>query len=329
MAVPTISAVTPPSGHTGGRNLVEITGTGFKLWTIPPPGPGIEPPPTPTVEVLFGGEEGTEVAVISATRLLVRVPSSPIPVATPAYGAGAVSIIVRNLDALGVPIPGETVTQPAAYTYDRVQLAAESDLQRLCRTLIQELKKQVITEVAISVHTDWDPDPADLENVVGLASLPGIAIFGPNLVPNRTYSKNGITYRPTVGVESNVRRSPGTDDVTFSITGVSEIKAEAINLPRCAASSKTTDGSRCWRIRRTSLRATFATSCTSIRPGCAGSRPTGNRTCDLSQVTSCCVGSTSRIRLGTHRRTWSGRSRRRRKATWSWFSRWKRAERGT
>ena len=230
MAVPTISAVTPPSGHTGGRNLVEITGTGFKLWTIPPPGPGIEPPPTPTVEVLFGGEEGTEVAVISATRLLVRVPSSPIPVATPAYGAGAVSIIVRNLDALGVPIPGETVTQPAAYTYDRVQLAAESDLQRLCRTLIQELKKQVITEVAISVHTDWDPDPADLENVVGLASLPGIAIFGPNLVPNRTYSKNGITYRPTVGVESNVRRSPGTDDVTFSITGVSEIKAEAINL---------------------------------------------------------------------------------------------------
>lgn len=82
MAVPTITSITPTSGHTGGQVLVEITGTGFQLDADPPDGVIPVPEPPQTVEVLFGTTPGHRLSkaeepgadVWTAERLFVLTP---------------------------------------------------------------------------------------------------------------------------------------------------------------------------------------------------------------------------------------------------------------
>jgi hypothetical protein len=229
MAVPTISAVSPSVGATGGGNLVQITGTNFRVWQIPAPTGGPAGPRTPTVEVRFNGARSSRVIVASATRLFAVVPKTSLPMVAPTLGEGVVAVEVRNVDS-GVTIPGEAATLAGGYGYRRVQLALESDLTRLCRALMQELKAQVLANVSISTHTDWDPDTDDGLNTLGLAELPGIALLGPDLVENRFYSRNDRSWRQASGIEQVLRRAPYTVDLQFTLVGACELKMQAINL---------------------------------------------------------------------------------------------------
>src|SRR5262245_61737827 len=140
MPAPTITSLTPPTGPTGGRTLVEIAGTGFRLPPPPPPS-GTTPPPRPTVQILVGGREATDVRVRASDRLTFI---SPIGDARP------VDVILRNLDDDGAPIAGEEVTLANGFTYRMPALAAESDLARLVRTLLRELKRQVLPNVSLT-----------------------------------------------------------------------------------------------------------------------------------------------------------------------------------
>jgi hypothetical protein len=230
VAVPTIASVTPAFGHTGGGNLVEVLGSGFQTWVIPAPTGEPTADPWPTVEVLFGGVAGSEVAVVSSTRLFVRAPSSPLPGVKPAFGEGAVDLVVRNLDSSGELIAAESVTLIGGYGFRRQQLALESDLTRLVRTLIQELRKQVIPNVSNTSHSDFDIDPSDLANVVDVATLPAIVIFGPQLQESRWYSSSQPLDVSLPGQEADRRRVTETDDLTFSFIGITDMKQEAINL---------------------------------------------------------------------------------------------------
>lgn len=230
MAVPTITSVTPAFGHTGGRNLVEVLGSGFQTWVIPPFTGELTSDPWPTVEVLFGGAPGTEVAVVSSSRLFVRAPVSPMPGIKPAFGEGAVDVVVRNVNSAGALIAAETVTLAAGYAYRRVQLAIESDLARLVRQLMQELRKQVIANVSITSHSDFDIDVADLANVIDVAEIPAFVIFGPQLQENRFYSRNGMISVPRTGFESDRRLAPDTDDLVFTFVGITDLKAESLSL---------------------------------------------------------------------------------------------------
>jgi hypothetical protein len=74
MAVPTITSITPGSGHTGGQVLVEIIGTGFQLDPDPPADVIPVPEPPQTVEVLFGTTPALSVNVWAADRLFVVTP---------------------------------------------------------------------------------------------------------------------------------------------------------------------------------------------------------------------------------------------------------------
>lgn len=233
MAVPTIAVVAPNVGATMGGSLVEITGTNFKPWTAPPPtwGPVVPAPSSPTMQVLFGGLPSPEVAVISATRLLALVPATPIIVEEASnYGEGVVAVEVRNLDSSGVPIPGETATMASAYTFRRANLARQSDLNRLCRQIIVDWNAQVLSNVSMTTHTDFDPETGDLQNTAGIAKLPGIALLGPELRENRMYSTNVHLRTPLTGIERAIRRVPFTVDVSFTILGAARLHAEAINL---------------------------------------------------------------------------------------------------
>jgi hypothetical protein len=151
--------------------------------------------------------------------------------ADPAYGEGLVSIAIQNLDDDGVPIAGELVTQVNAYTFQRVQLAIQSDLTRLIRTLLREFKAQTIPNVVSTTHTDYDPDTGDLLNTTALAQLPGIALVGPELNQNRLYTDNSQkSYVVGSGPESVIRRTPYVVDVGFILIGQCRTHIEAINL---------------------------------------------------------------------------------------------------
>lgn len=75
MAPPTISSISPRRGHTGGRYLVEILGSGFRVQPVGQLGAGapVDAPP-PSVRVLFGADEATDVQVWDASRLYCRTP---------------------------------------------------------------------------------------------------------------------------------------------------------------------------------------------------------------------------------------------------------------
>lgn len=232
MAVPTISSISPDTVHTGGKSLIEIIGTNFKVPVVPPPIGGPYTTTTPTVEVLFDTVASEEVSVVSATRLFARVPRSPITVSEATnYGEGTVDVTIRNLDDNGDPIVGEEVVETDGLTYSRVQLATESDFQRLMRQIVYEFRLQMIPNVQMTAHTDYDSDTGDAANFTDLAELPGIALVGPTLRENRLFSQNQVDeLESSTPGEYLCRRASYTVDLEFTIVGVSNLTAELINL---------------------------------------------------------------------------------------------------
>lgn len=220
MPIPTITSLAPTTGPTGGLTLVELQGAGFRL-PFPPPAFAPAPPPRPTVAVLVGGRPAARVLVLAADRLSFL---------TPAHDAGAVDVVVRNLGDLGLPIAGEEATLPGGFTYAQPGLAVESDLTRLVRTLLRELKRQVIDNVVLTVQTDFDAETGDELHLAQLASLPGLALVGPELVEDRFYSVNRLPEAPSGSDGFARRRVPYTVDLGFTLVGTSDHTVELLNL---------------------------------------------------------------------------------------------------
>lgn len=230
MAVPTFSSINPGIGHTAGRVVVEIVGTNFQLPTIPDHGPVPGPVPK-TVRVLFGDVPAELVEVVTASRLFVT---------TPIHDPGAVAVTIQNLDADGVPIAGEDVLSPdAVYSFMRPTLTGEpvneSDLQRLVRTLVLELRRQIVDGVTISENTDYDPDTGAEISVINVPSFPHIVLIGPTLKENRFYSVNDPPDFEDEDGNFVERKVPKTYDVFFNIIGVSNRRLEMLNLMHVTA----------------------------------------------------------------------------------------------
>jgi len=146
------------------------------------------------------------------------------------YGEGFVTLTVRNLDANGLPVPGEEVVVEEGYKFQRVQTGSETDLTRVVRQLVRELRKQVIPNVGLSYHSEFDPETGDLLNITGMASLPGIALTGPNLSENMFYSIHGYFVSETVEGTKYLREAPRTHDLSFDFVCISDSLFELVNL---------------------------------------------------------------------------------------------------
>lgn len=229
MAAPTFSSVSPTIGHTAGRVIVEVLGSNFQLPVIPNSGPVPGPVPT-TVRVLFGDVPAEKVEVVTSGRLFVT---------TPIHDPGAVTLTVENLDATGVAIAGEVAVSPdGVYSFVLPTLTAEaanqSDLQRLVRTFILELRRQILPGVMISENTDYDPETGAEISVVDVPSFPHIVLIGPQLKQNRFYSRNDPPDAEDGAGGFVERRVPITVDVEFGIVGVSNRQMEMLNLMHVA-----------------------------------------------------------------------------------------------
>ena len=224
MSIPSITSVTPSSAPTGGGLLLEIAGAGFQL---PPQARelGRTSPPPPTVRVRVGRQLSRDVRVISADLLVCVLPAGD---------AGAADVVVENLDPDGNPIPKEAVVAPRAFTYVRHPLTNEADLTRLVRTLLQELKRQLLANVVLTVQTDFDPETGDELHLTHIAELPALVLIGPELSENRFYSLNQRPEATTGTGTFAQRRVPYTVDLGFTLVGVSDHTTELINLMAAA-----------------------------------------------------------------------------------------------
>lgn len=228
MAAPTITALSPTAGHTGGRTLVEIEGSNFRTPTPQAVNArGYTPPPPPSVSVTFGGVPAREIRWFSPGELWVLSPITPNP------GAGAVDVVVANIDDTGAPIPGESATLPLGYSYVLPTLTAdnESDLARAVRAFLQEVKRQVTPNFTWPVATDYAPDGSgDLLSISKLARLPGLVVADFELRGNDFYAMPGMQY-VRQGANAWVGLAPpDCVDLVFTIAGVSNDAVELLNL---------------------------------------------------------------------------------------------------
>lgn len=167
----TVASVTPAAGLTGGRTLVEVTGTGFAL--------------TGVVVVRFDGVPATGVRVRSATSLDCRTPIGPV--------AGPVDVQVENQ----TPLASATLVD--GYTYRRPDLTGDSVLVRATFALVRQIKKQVLARnVVVRTHPDYHLDEPPARQTQH-AKLPQIILRGPDLTENRFDSTNERTLARNLG----------------------------------------------------------------------------------------------------------------------------------
>lgn len=224
MATPTVSAISPSAGHSGGRTLVEVDGTNFRQPTVAVLVRGIAQVPPPSVAVTFGGIPATEIRWLSSSLLYV---------VTPIHSPGAVDVVVTNLDDTGTPIAGETVTSASGYTYLLPTLTGdqESDVVRCIRAFLQEMKRQITPNVSWPSHTDYDDATDAAISVAKLPSMPGLVIADVTFRENDFYSIREATQVTDPTVTDFVEIAPPTTvDLVFTIAGLSTSSIELLNL---------------------------------------------------------------------------------------------------
>ncbi len=213
MASPIITTVVPTTGPTSGGDAVRLTGTGFG----------------PRVAVEIGGR----CQVVALRREADG--TSVLDVRTPAHADAVVDVLLQNLDQADQPVANENTRLTSAYRFLRPRLAREADLTRLVRTLLRELKRQVIANVSLATSVDYDDG---LSVGVALASLPALVVTGPTVRENRIYGTNvpvvDAVVTPT-GPELRRRRPAFTADLEFRLTGGSERTVELLTLMAAVA----------------------------------------------------------------------------------------------
>jgi hypothetical protein len=215
MATPTLVSVSPASGPTGGGDLVTLKGAfGARI------------------AVRFGDDWATVVSVRDEAGVSIAY------VRTPPHAEALVGVTLANVDASGAVVVGESVALVDAYRFVRPRIVAEADLTRLIRSLLRELKRQVIENVSLSVAIDFDDGPLDGLDVTAIAKLPSLVLSGPRIKENRFYSTNTLEEEMVSGAngpEIRRRRPPFTVDLEFAITGASDRAVELLNMMTAVA----------------------------------------------------------------------------------------------
>jgi len=234
MAIPTIANVTPSAGPSAGAQVAVITGTNFKIpvisYTIP------MEPLIPTVSVTIGGRAARAVRVVTATQIQVLTPRYRGAIRD---GTGlleiypAQDIVITNLDANGVAIPGETVTLVDGFTYERWVIGApdtDGPILRVLRQLMNDMATDICQNVSVSKHSDYGELGAFTE--IDLNDLPaiGLKVDAPRDV-EWSSDDNGRVYVPRIGGDGwDEYEGMSTHMLMLDITLSGEGKREAMAL---------------------------------------------------------------------------------------------------
>jgi hypothetical protein len=208
MAVPVVHRIEPSVGPTVGGNVVRVAGIGF----------------APRVRVRFGDSPARVV------RAWVHAGLWTLDIDAPSHDAGSIDLVLENLDAVGMPVPGEATTARGAYEFERPQLVHEADLARLMRTLVRAVKREVLANVHIAVHVDHEDTPTDGLRITTMATVPSIVLSGPSVRPSPAYRSADPIDAPRTGGDVLRHRQRLTRDLAFTITGASRSTTELLAL---------------------------------------------------------------------------------------------------
>ncbi len=201
-----ITSIDPTVGPSSGGDLVRVVGTGFG----------------PQVAVWFGDVPGKVESLRQEGSLFVAT------VRTPQHRPAVVNVTLKNVGRAG-----ESTCVQDGYRFIRPPIASESDLTRLVRTLLRELKRSVLENTSMTVSVDYDDSFADGLDSRMTAKLPSLVLSGPRIKENRLYSTNVLEERLVmgpIGPEIERRRVPLTVDLMFTVTGASASTIELLNL---------------------------------------------------------------------------------------------------
>lgn len=233
MAVPTITAITPNYGPAMGGAVVKITGTGFALHEPAVYG-YVGGEPKESVRIWFGVDQAQHVSVLSSTELLLQVPRYTGEAQLHAYSA--VDVTLSNVDEDGDLVPTETVTSAAAFTYKREPirrptLTIESPYKRITKELITLLKRELVLNTGLSVHTDYSADGVKILE----ADLPSVFIYGPDVLVDAYGAYNSMAYEDYgSGNGSGEYPPPEMQTLQYDIKGLSNNSGEFLTLMAAA-----------------------------------------------------------------------------------------------
>jgi hypothetical protein len=211
MTALSIIQIDPSTGPSSGGALVTLRGVSFG----------------PRVRVRFGNADARVVSVREVDG------GSVVEVLTPVHAEATVDVTVVNVDAVGAPIAKASATLVTAYRFLRPRIVREADLTRVVRTLLRELKRQVIENVSLSVALDFGDEVSPNADAIPVATLPALVVSGPHVRENRFYSTNELREDVVVGPggpEVRRVRPPYTVDLEFALTGASDRAVELLNL---------------------------------------------------------------------------------------------------
>lgn len=244
----TVTSINPPIGHTGGRNLIEIIGTGFRVpqrtqhASFAPSAPARQ-----TVRVLIDDVPALRVEVANETTVRVFTPPhapdrwayqdditselSPAPNgnAIPPDGMtlvqthfGTVPIVIENIDATGTAYPGESLTINNAFTYKRARLDMLGTWHRVRNAFIDMLRDQVCENVAPFASIDYDTNTGAPLGFLDLVGLPAIAITGVSYPFSDTESQASVGIDERENNYTLIRRPPIMNDFSCVLVVVSD-----------------------------------------------------------------------------------------------------------
>jgi hypothetical protein len=164
MAVPVINSISPNTGSSRGGELIRLVGAGMAS----------------RVSVSFGGVQAEVVGVmVDGSMAMVRAPR---------VGAGVVDVTLSNLDAGGVPVPGEAVTVQNSYAFSRPDFLEESPLAQLTRHLLRLIKHEVVTSTSSDLTAvDYDESPDNDVRILEMSEVPGVVLAGPRDVKRNNF----------------------------------------------------------------------------------------------------------------------------------------------
>jgi hypothetical protein len=228
MAIPTITNIDPSSGPAAGGALVVITGTNFRVYT--PPASGYVGGDDPVyVSVTFGGAEAEKIWVEADDTIVALIPLYPGDPDLESFPA--MDVVVTNLDDDLVPIPGETVTAAAAFTFSRDSLRPptlqlESPFARITRLLLQWLKRQTLLLSTSKTHTDYSPDGI----ILAQAGVPSVHLVGPDVVEDAYGWENPDIEEDLAGDEFQLWPNPIMHTLGYELIGQSDSQIEFLTL---------------------------------------------------------------------------------------------------
>lgn len=228
VAIPIVSDVSPSVGHPGGGHLLVITGSAFAVPVVTAPTSLPAAAPTETMTVTVGGRAATDVQVWSETLITCICPSyRGDPSLLSADPGVEVDVVVSNI---GPPVESATVDD--GFAYQRTDMTDdETNLVHVLRWLVLELRRQVIQNVVLSTHPDYDGSTADGLDIVELAAVPGIALFGPRLLADPARQRRG--YQDTqdlTALEFEGHKPQSFRRLVFDATLVGETPIEVLRL---------------------------------------------------------------------------------------------------